>query len=161
MRKRLICLRKSRRGDESGQAVLEFALVVPLLLVILMGVLDFGWIFMNQYRVEHAAATAARYGAINTSSYKTYSTRQNFLRGLVDKVSDNLPEQSNGSILCVDEAIGSLPGNSETNRTIVQIKVGTNSVSVTVSYPVRTLTFIAGSIYGEYYQATSTSVSSY
>jgi Flp pilus assembly protein TadG len=57
-----------RLGGERGQAMVEFALVLPLLLVVLLGVLDFGkatnyWIDEN-----HLAAEGARLVAVSGSN---------------------------------------------------------------------------------------------
>ena len=46
--------------SEEGQALLEFALVLPLILMILCGILDFGWLFYNQLNVDNSAREAAR-----------------------------------------------------------------------------------------------------
>lgn len=163
MLKRLTRKIKKNACDESGQAVLEFALILPLLLIILMGVLDFGWIFMNQYRVEKAASTAARYGAINESRYESSSTRPAFLNELTDRVADNLPDDIDGSILCFDIARGSQPGTQAENKTVVCVSVSPSAgnVAVTVTYPVKTLTFVSSTLFGRYYQASSTSISSF
>ena len=40
--------------------MVEFALVLPLLLLILCGILDFGWLFYNQFNVDNTARQAAR-----------------------------------------------------------------------------------------------------
>ena len=34
---------------ENGQSAVEFALVLPILLLIVCGILDFGWLFYNYY----------------------------------------------------------------------------------------------------------------
>jgi Flp pilus assembly protein TadG len=52
------------RRDEAGAAVIEFALVVPLLLAVLMGVLEFSNYFRVQISVSQAAREAARSYAI-------------------------------------------------------------------------------------------------
>ena len=38
---------------ENGQSAVEFALVLPILLLIVCGILDFGWLFYNQLSVEN------------------------------------------------------------------------------------------------------------
>lgn len=154
---------KKRRVEESGQAVLEFALILPLLVLLLMGILDFGWIFMNQYRVEKAASDAARYGAIHEDRYETASTRPDFLATLKNRAADNLPEDAQGNILCVDVTRSSPPASRAEGSTLVCVDVGAagRRVSVTVTYPVRTLTFVASTLFGKYYQASSTSVSTF
>jgi len=59
--------RKLRRS-EKGQAMVEFALVLPILLLILCGILDFGWLYFNQLTLNNAAREGARYAAIHYSS---------------------------------------------------------------------------------------------
>ena len=53
-------------GDESGVALVEFALVVPILLVLLLGMLDFGKAFNFKNDETHLANQAARYAAVNS-----------------------------------------------------------------------------------------------
>ena len=40
---------KRKKQKESGQALAEFAICLPLLILILCGILDFGWVYMNEY----------------------------------------------------------------------------------------------------------------
>ncbi|MHC5558550.1 TadE family protein [Kocuria sp. U4B] len=47
-------------GSERGAAAVEFALVVPLLLTLLLGVIEFGHYFNVQISATHAAREAAR-----------------------------------------------------------------------------------------------------
>lgn len=54
-----------RVKDEKGQAMVEFALVLPLLLLLLLGIIDFGWIYGNQLMANNACREAARYTAIH------------------------------------------------------------------------------------------------
>ena len=50
---------------EKGQSAVEFALVLPILLLIVCGILDFGWLFYNQLSVENACREGARVGCVN------------------------------------------------------------------------------------------------
>jgi Flp pilus assembly protein TadG len=50
---------------ENGQAMVEFALVLPILLLFIGGIIDFGWIFNNQLAANNASREAARYIAIH------------------------------------------------------------------------------------------------
>lgn len=52
------------KKSEKGQSIVEFALVLLLLLTLLCGVIDFGWIY-NQYSVENASYAGA--GNVNTN----------------------------------------------------------------------------------------------
>lgn len=51
--------------NEKGQAMVEFALILPLLILLLCGIIDFGWIFGNQLILNNAGRDTARYMAIN------------------------------------------------------------------------------------------------
>lgn len=50
---------------ETGQAMVEFALVLPILLLFIGGIIDFGWIFYNQLSANNASREAARFIAIH------------------------------------------------------------------------------------------------
>jgi len=55
--------RRSANASRSGQALVEFALVVPLLLILLLGVVEFG-----RQVITDAAREAARTAAIDDTS---------------------------------------------------------------------------------------------
>lgn len=52
---------KRRVGNCTGNAIVEFALVLPLLLSFLGGVIDFGLIFFVSHTVQNAAREGARH----------------------------------------------------------------------------------------------------
>ena len=51
--------------SEKGQALVEFALVLPLLLALLCGIIDFGWLYYHQITLNNAAREGARYAVIH------------------------------------------------------------------------------------------------
>jgi Flp pilus assembly protein TadG len=53
------------RRDESGQALVEFALVLPILLVLVFGMLDFGKAYNYWIDSTHLSASGARWAAVN------------------------------------------------------------------------------------------------
>ena len=57
----------ARRGDgsERGAALVEFALLAPLLLLLLLGMVEFGWLFAQNLDVRHGAREGARLAAVN------------------------------------------------------------------------------------------------
>lgn len=63
---------RRNRGEsekrEKGQAMVEFALVMPLFLALLCGILDFGYIFACKNSLTHLAGGAAREAAISTAT---------------------------------------------------------------------------------------------
>jgi TadE-like protein len=60
-------------GDR-GQAIVEFALVVPLLLVLILGVVLVAEIGVARLTLEHAASEAARTGALTNDDELIRST---------------------------------------------------------------------------------------
>jgi hypothetical protein len=54
-----------RFHNEDGQALVEFALVLPVLILLLGGIIDFGWIFGNQILANNACRDTARYTAVH------------------------------------------------------------------------------------------------
>lgn len=63
--------RRRRLRGEDGQALLEFALVLPIFLLILCGILDFGWLFYNQLALNNICREGARYAVVNTAPNHT------------------------------------------------------------------------------------------
>ena len=54
----------SRRRDDRGVAAVEFAIVVPLLLLVLFGIIQFGTIYSDFISIREGARDAARQGAV-------------------------------------------------------------------------------------------------
>lgn len=50
--------------NESGQSLVEFALILPLILLILMGILEFGVMLNTYLTINHATKEGARLGAL-------------------------------------------------------------------------------------------------
>jgi Flp pilus assembly protein TadG len=78
--------RRSLR-DESGVALTEFALVLPLLLVLLLGMLDFGTAFNTWIDQTHLSNEGARWAVVNKNPGSS-GTLQDYIRSQAD--SDQL-----------------------------------------------------------------------
>ena len=63
-------LKQMSRRSEGGQAIIELALTLPLLLLVILGVFDFGLMFQRFEVVTNAAREGARL-AVLTSQYTT------------------------------------------------------------------------------------------
>ncbi|MDP3892583.1 TadE/TadG family type IV pilus assembly protein [Nocardioides sp.] len=59
---------RTRRRDASGAAAVEFALVVPLLLVIILGIISYGFMLSFRQSISQAAAEGARAAAVAPAS---------------------------------------------------------------------------------------------
>ena len=58
-------LRRSPNRTESGASLVEFAIVLPLLIVLLFGIVEFGWAFAQNLDVKHVAREVGRLAAVN------------------------------------------------------------------------------------------------
>lgn len=70
------------RGRSAGDrrragAIVEFAVVLPLLLTILFGIIEYGYVFMIRQTLQHAAREGCRLAVLQTSvsPYSNVSTR--------------------------------------------------------------------------------------
>lgn len=61
--------RRPAKRDERGSEALELALVSPLLLLIVLGIVEFGWVFSNYLGVRTGVRQAARQGAISIGAF--------------------------------------------------------------------------------------------
>jgi Flp pilus assembly protein TadG len=77
-----VSARRSRRAGSRGErargaAVVEFAVVLPLLLTILFGIMEYGWVFMVRQTLQTAAREGTRIAILQTSTspYTSVLTR--------------------------------------------------------------------------------------
>ncbi len=70
MTRERVARRRASRA-RSGQALVEFALIVPLFLLLLLGLLEFGFIFDHAMTVSYATREGARSGAAYASGNAT------------------------------------------------------------------------------------------
>ena len=70
--------------EEDGAAVVEFALVMPILALIIFGIIDFGRAFYTVNNIISAVREGARYGAILTTPASSASEQEikNRVRGV-------------------------------------------------------------------------------
>jgi len=63
-------LRQHRRfASESGVAAIELAIALPVLMLILFGIINFGTVFYDYIVITNAAREGARWGAINANTF--------------------------------------------------------------------------------------------
>jgi Flp pilus assembly protein TadG len=58
----------SKKADERGAAAVEFALLLPMLLLLVFGIIDFGRALNAQVTLTQAAREGARLAALNESN---------------------------------------------------------------------------------------------
>lgn len=80
-----------RRKSEKGQAMVEFALLLLPLLLILGGIIDFGWVFHQQVIANNASREAARYASVyyNQTGYSDTDAKNKALQTIPDYLKTN------------------------------------------------------------------------
>ncbi len=67
MRRRFMVMRVRRRWSARGAAVVEMAIVAPVLLTLVFGIIEFGWVFMAYQTITNAAREGARTAVLQGS----------------------------------------------------------------------------------------------
>jgi Flp pilus assembly protein TadG len=78
-----------------GVAVVELAIVSPLLFAMLFGIIEFGWLFTVQHTMVNASREGARVGVLQGATVEEIeATTREFLApmGLNDRVTINITE---------------------------------------------------------------------
>jgi Flp pilus assembly protein TadG len=70
-------IRRPRNGSrrKRAAAVVEFAVVLPLLLTILFGIIEYGWVFMVRQSLQTAAREGCRLAVLQTATDSAIETR--------------------------------------------------------------------------------------
>ena len=74
---------------QRGQAMLEFALVAPIMVLILVGLVQLALIFQRQIGIENAIRDAARRAVTFTTDSTNYSSRQAWVLNVLE--TETLP----------------------------------------------------------------------
>ena len=82
MRKLRNCVRDWKRRGESGAAAVEFAIVLPIFLAMLFGIIQFGAVlFLHNNMVNAARETARRMAVAELTAAQADPFAQNYLAG--------------------------------------------------------------------------------
>jgi len=144
-----------KRPLDDGNAAVEFALVLPFLLVLLMGMVEFGRVLFNQQVITNAARDASRASATDFEPYMNAANR------ILEPASIPSPTAS-----CTTSPSA---GKTSICQTTVTVPVGestTEAHQVSISYNIEYITplgslleLIAGnSTWGDGITITSTAV---
>ncbi|HEX8975514.1 MAG TPA: TadE family protein [Solirubrobacteraceae bacterium] len=127
--------------EVAGQALTEFALVVPILLILFMGILDFGRAVYAYNAVSNAAREGARTAIVNQNAtdIRTRAAAQATALG-IDTTSTSCPPSGTSGV-CVQFMTPDLSASCTT------VDIGCVSV-VTVKYTFTAITPIIGNLVG-------------
>ncbi|MHB1484106.1 MAG: TadE/TadG family type IV pilus assembly protein [Saccharofermentanales bacterium] len=54
--------------NEKGQAMVELAFTLPILILVLCAIIDFGWVISNKLLIVYSSREGARYGMVNATA---------------------------------------------------------------------------------------------
>ncbi|HSG85137.1 MAG TPA: TadE/TadG family type IV pilus assembly protein [Candidatus Limnocylindrales bacterium] len=97
--------RGSRRPHKSrGQSIVEFALVMPLMLIMMLAIVDFARIYTTMLSVESAAREAADYGTFGAERWRsdTYTNTVAEMKLRACVASRNLPDYQGPDTDCTN-----------------------------------------------------------
>jgi Flp pilus assembly protein TadG len=118
---------------ERGQAVVELALVLPLMLLLLLGIVQFGTVFRDYIALTDATRVGARQGSVSRS-IQPPADRETTIVARVKKAGVNLdPNKMTVSVELRDPVTGAVltPNSADTSW------VQNGDVTVRATYPFR------------------------
>ena len=107
---------------ERGAAAVEMALVLPVLLFLLMGIIDFGRAYSAQIQLSQAAREGVRLAALNTTGVTTGTTAANPYgdQAILDRVQAAAGGVS-GTLSAATTYCSVPPGASQTAKVVVTL----------------------------------------
>jgi len=97
-----------RMGRRDGAAAVEFALILPVLLLILVGIIQFGIVWSQWQVMEGAAREGARCAAVQAAGYAdcVVQTEIDNASGSYTPTNDATVSVSGGGSACTDSTVG-------------------------------------------------------
>jgi len=118
--------------SEKGQAMVEFALILPILLILILGIIDFGRVLYTKSALTSLSQEAARHASIYYGSEDNSAIQQYVLNNLGTLNSSDLT----GDVITFKDSSGNISRTSGSN------------VNVTLTYRMYYITPIANLIPG-------------
>jgi Flp pilus assembly protein TadG len=144
------------RGSERGAVIVEFALIAPLLLMLVFGIIDFGWMIDRSNVVNNVARDAARTASLDG----TYSQINTVATDELKDIGVTLGSNATLTVTCTNP-----DGTTCTSVNYDAKAISGSAVKVTISYKHKWITpvgaicgfFGGGSCTGNTIQLTRTS----
>lgn len=140
MRRRSMLDARVNSGKRRGIATVEFALILPVLLYLAFGVIEFGWMIKSQLTIANAVREGARFAALGNTSAA--------VRTRVKTLANTLPTPLIDNQIVLDQTSDRISANptyavwpTDTSTTPAKNGVSAgNFIRVTVNYPFKPLT---------------------
>jgi Flp pilus assembly protein TadG len=113
-----------RLRDDRGQALVEMALAIPVLLLVVVGIVTFGRAMNYDEQETHLVNEAARYASVNQVPAGASGTLGQWVRSQVDgNGANNELKNGTGSVAGAPQVCISYPGGSTAVGQPVQISM--------------------------------------
>jgi Flp pilus assembly protein TadG len=144
--------------DDRGATLVEFALVVPVVLVLLIACIDFARVLNASVTVQNASREAARYATLSPQRVGTGETREAYETRVLDYVKDRVvPLDPSLMTLAITPSASTDPRCTAEGATSCTWAAGQpvpTRLTVRVSYPWRATAWVIGPML---FAATTTS----
>jgi Flp pilus assembly protein TadG len=128
---------------QKGVAAVEFGIVMPFLLLIALGMIQFGWLLINYVMVSDAASSGAIYFASQRGATNPYSATQTQVFSSSTRLTAanlSIATSVNGTTCATDAACATALSNAMPSASSV------STATVTITYTFTPL--IGGSLFG-------------
>lgn len=85
-----------------GQNMVEFALVSPILFIMLFGIMEGGWLLYHNHQVSNAAREGARYAVVHGTMSEDLATSAKVEEEILDRVALANPGSLEADLIQVD-----------------------------------------------------------
>lgn len=130
-------LRRPAAADDTGASAVEMALILPVLVLFLAGIMDFGIVFNNLMGVRQGLSAGVRQGVVAQSG--TSST-------CVMTGAGSAPEQTKRLICLLKSGIGLDPADTRINVYFPAAKTKGGSLVICAQYPMESSTTLLSPI---------------
>ena len=126
---------KIRLNREDGQALTEFALVLPLLVFLLIGIMEIGWVFMNAWLIANASREGARAAALGKTTAEIQNRVNQTLSGVTLQL--DMKYSTDNGVTWMSWPLDSGTHNGVTTGCLIKITVITSvaQLSLTKIFP--------------------------
>ncbi|HYK94736.1 MAG TPA: PKD domain-containing protein [Candidatus Dormibacteraeota bacterium] len=141
-------LRRGRRARKSrGQSLVEFALITPVFMLLLLGAVDFGRMFFSYIQIRSAAGQGAMYAAVNPTDSA----------GITSKVQQetNAQKQRGENTLTVGTTCNDVSGTAMSCANASGGAGAGNTVTVTVTEPFNFFTPLINGLFSNSFKIQS------
>ena len=139
---------RGRHSPDRGASLVEFALVAPLLILLLFGIIEIGWMFSQNLDVRHGAREGARLAAVNfpdgpgATGARTAANAEDLVAEICTRMQTvsnaSVSLQSSGSVGDSGSATVNAPGDTLSGLLDWMLPAGfelTSSVDIRIEQP--------------------------